>query len=180
MSPARNTWIALITAGLIVAGSFGAFAQSEHEGHHPGGVTEPTSPAPSTKSQETTPPQMGGMNCMMGGKGMPMMKMMHEMHGRMMGGGMAMQPEGDTGPASQAMNGVIARMQKDLALSFSGDVDVDFAKRLLVQHQAAVDMAKVVLVFGKDAEVKKLADGIVKANEADIASLQDWLKKQAK
>jgi uncharacterized protein (DUF305 family) len=117
---------------------------------------------------------------MMGGKDMPMMKMIQEMHGKMMGGGMAMQPEGDTGPASQAMNGVIASMQKDLALSFSGDVDVDFAKRLLVQHQAAVDMAKVVLVFGKDAEVKKIADGVVKANEADIASLQDWLKKQPK
>lgn len=180
MYPTKNIWIALVAAGLIATGPFGALAQSEHEGHHPGEVTAPTPPAPSTKPENPTEDQMGGMKCMMGGKGMPMMKMMQDMHAKMMGGGMAMQPEGDAGPASQALNGVITRMQKQLALPFSGDVDIDFAKRLIVQHQAAVDMAKTVLAFGKDAEVKKVADGVVKANEADIAILQDWLKKQPK
>ncbi len=118
---------------------------------------------------------MGGM----GGKDMPMMKMMQEMHGKMMGGGMAMQPKGDTGPSSQAFNGLIAKMNAEMALPFSGNADVDFVKRMIAHHQAAIDMAKTVLAFGKDVEVKKVAEGVVKADEADIATMQEWLKKQA-
>jgi uncharacterized protein (DUF305 family) len=174
----KSAWIAMVAAGLTLAAASGAAAQSEHEGHHPEGAPAPAAPAPSTKPESPAPAQKEGMNCMMGGRDMPMMKMMREMHGKMMGAGMSMQPEGDTGPASQATNGVIAKMQKELAIPFTGDADIDFAKRLIAQHQAAVDMAKVALVFGKDADVKKIADGVVKANEADIANLQAWLKRR--
>ena len=117
----------------------------------------------------------------MGGKEMPMMmKMMQEMHGMMMGGGMAAQPKGDKGPSSQALNGIIARMNQGMALPFSGNTDIDFAKRMIAQHQGAIDMAKVELAFGKDADVKKVAEGVVKTNEADIAAMEEWVKKQAK
>ena len=39
-------------------------------------------------------------------------------------------------------------------------------------------MAKVVLAFGKDAEVKKVAEDVIKTNEAEIVTMQEWLKKQ--
>jgi hypothetical protein len=39
-------------------------------------------------------------------------------------------------------------------------------------------MAKVVLAFGKDPEIKKLAETIVKAQEGEIAALKEWLKKR--
>ncbi len=115
---------------------------------------------------------------MMGGKDMPMMKMMQEMHGKMMGGGMAMQPQGDSGPSSQALNGLLAKMNAEMALPFSGNADVDFVKRMIPHHQGAVDMAKVVLAFGKDAGVRKVAEDVIKTNEAEIATMQEWLKKQ--
>jgi uncharacterized protein (DUF305 family) len=121
--------------------------------------------------------QKEGMGGMMGGKDMPMMKMMQEMHGKMMGG-MAVQPKGDTGPSSQALNGVIAKMNADMALPFSGNADVDFVKRMISHDQGAVDMAKVVLAFGKDENVKKVAEDVIKTNEADIAKMQGWLKQQ--
>ena len=105
--------------------------------------------------------QKEGMGCMMGGKDMPMMKMMQEMHGKMMGGGMATQPKGDTGPSSQAFNGVIAKMNAEMALPFSGNADVDFVKRMISHDQGAVDMAKVALAFGKDVEVKLLTANAV-------------------
>ena len=41
-------------------------------------------------------------------------------------------------------------------------------------------MAKVVLTYGKDPEIKKLAQGIIKAQEEEIAQMQAWLKKNAK
>jgi uncharacterized protein (DUF305 family) len=107
-----------------------------------------------------------------------MKKMMQEMHGKMMGGGMMMQPKGDTGPSSQALNGITGKMQKDMAITFTGNADVDFVKVMIPHHQAAVDTAKVVLAFGKDPEIKKLAEGVIKAEEAELASMQEWLKKQ--
>jgi uncharacterized protein (DUF305 family) len=121
--------------------------------------------------------QKEGMG-MMGGEDMPMMKMMQEMHGKMMGGGMAMQPKGDSGPSSQALNGLLAKMNAEMALPFTGNADVDFIKRMIPNHQGAVDMAKVVLAFGKDAGVRKVAEDVIKTNEAEIATMQEWLKKQ--
>jgi uncharacterized protein (DUF305 family) len=40
-------------------------------------------------------------------------------------------------------------------------------------------MAKVELAFGKDPEVKKVAEDVIKAQEEEIAWLKDWQKKQA-
>lgn len=165
-------------AALMFAAPAGAFAQSSHEGHHPGGENTPASPAPEAESEGAAPMQKGGMGRMMGGKDMPMMKMMHEMHSKMMGGGIAMQPKGDTGPASQALNGIIARMQGEMTLPFSGNADVDFVRRMISHDQGAVDMAKVVLAFGKEEKVKKIAEEVIRTNEADIAKMRTWLKQQ--
>lgn len=185
MQAMKRLSVAMAVTGLVLAATTGAFAQSGHEGHHPEGGAAPAAPAQQAQPEAAAPMQkdamggkMGGMGCMMGGKDMPMMKMMQEMHGKMMGGGMAMQPQGDTGPSSQAFNGIINKMNQDMVLPFSGNADIDFTKRLIAHHQAGVDMAKVVLAFGKDAEVKKAAEDVVKANEAEIAGLQEWLKKQ--
>ena len=49
---------------------------------------------------------------------------------------------------------------------------------MIPHHQAAVDMAKTELAFGKDPQVRKIAEEIVKTQEAKIANLQQWLKDQ--
>ncbi len=113
---------------------------------------------------------------MMSGDQMPMMKMMQEMHGKMMGGGMMMQLKGDSGPSSLAFSGVMGKMQQAMALTYTGNADVDFVKAMIPHHQGAVDMAKTVLAFGKDPEVKKMAESIIKAQEAEIGLLTEWLK----
>jgi hypothetical protein len=174
--------IATATAGLLVASITGALAQAPTDPHHPQGAPTAGAPAPQAESAPpghgVAPTEGGGMEGMMGGAQMPMMKMMQEMHGKMMGGGMAMQPKGDTGPSSQAFNGITARMQQDMAITFTGNADVDFVKGMIPLQQGAVDMAKTVLAFGKDPEVKKVAEGIINAQQADINSMKEWLKKQ--
>ena len=62
--------------------------------------------------------------------------------------------------------------------AFSGDADVDFMKQMRPHHQAAIDMAKVVLANGKDADTKKLAQEIIAAQEKEIAVIDAWLKKK--
>jgi uncharacterized protein (DUF305 family) len=65
-------------------------------------------------------------------------------------------------------------------IAFTGNADVDFVKGMIPHHQGAIDMAKVVLAFGKDPEVKKLAEGIIKAQEEEIAWMNTWLQKNGK
>ena len=38
-------------------------------------------------------------------------------------------------------------------------------------------MAKVQLQYGKDAEMRKLADSITKSQNEEIAMMRGWLKK---
>jgi uncharacterized protein (DUF305 family) len=61
---------------------------------------------------------------------------------------------------------------------FTGDAHVDFMKQMKGHHQAAIDMAKVVLANGKDDETKKLANEIITAQEKEIAMIDAWLKKK--
>ena len=84
--------------------------------------------------------------------------------------------EGD----SAATQGYKASMMTMMhtAPAFTGDADVDFMKQMKVHHQAAIDMAKVVLEHGKDAETKKLAEDIIAAQEKEIAFIDEWLKKK--
>jgi uncharacterized protein (DUF305 family) len=171
--------IATATAGLLVGSMTGALAQAPADPHHPQGAPAAgaQAPEPAPPTQGVAPMEGGGMEGMMGGGQMPM-KMMQEMHEKMMGGGMAMQPKGDAGPSSQAFNGTTAKMHQDMAITFTGNADVDFVKEMIPHHQGAVDMAKTVLAFGKDPEVKKVAEEIISAQEAEITWMKEWLKKQ--
>jgi uncharacterized protein (DUF305 family) len=112
--------------------------------------------------------------------GMPMQG--QQMPGMMQGmGGMgSMKPKGDDGPSSLALHGVNVKMHEAMNITYTGIADRDFVSGMIPHHQGAIDMAKVVLAFGKDPEVKKLAEDIIKAQEQEIAWMKSWLAKNAK
>lgn len=84
---------------------------------------------------------------------------------------------GDMGPAAMAFIDANDRMHKDMMLEYSGNADVDFIKSMIPHHQGAVDMAKIVLEHGTDPEVRKLAETVIKAQEAEIKWMKEWLAK---
>jgi uncharacterized protein (DUF305 family) len=82
----------------------------------------------------------------------------------------------DDSASTKAYQEANARMHEGMAIEFSGNADVDFARGMIAHHQGAIDMAKVELEYGKDPTLRKLAEEIVKAQEAEIADMQAWLK----
>jgi uncharacterized protein (DUF305 family) len=92
-------------------------------------------------------------------------------------GAMALLPAGDDGPSSLAFSGANNKMHRGMAITYTGKADVDFVKGMIPHHQGAIDMAKIELAFGSDPETRKLAEDIIKAQEAEIATMREWLKK---
>ncbi len=84
------------------------------------------------------------------------------------------------GPANKAYMAANDKMHKEMAVTYSGNADVDFVRSMIPHHQGAIDMAKVELQYGKDPEIRKLAEAVIKAQEAEIAEMQAWLKAHTK
>ncbi len=64
------------------------------------------------------------------------------------------------------------------AIKPSGDSDVDFVRLMLPHHQAAIDMAKIQLLYGKDPQTRRLAQEIITDQQLEIGLMQRWLKQQ--
>ncbi|GLS36387.1 hypothetical protein GCM10010869_19760 [Mesorhizobium tianshanense] len=79
-------------------------------------------------------------------------------------------------PSTDGYKAAMDKMHTDMmAIEYSGNADVDFARGMIPHHQAAIDMAKVELANGKDPEMRKLAEAVIAAQEAEIKQMQDWL-----
>ncbi len=94
------------------------------------------------------------------------------------GHNMAAPSSMSTSASNAAYEQVNAKMHKDMAVPLTGDADVDFLAGMIPHHQGAIDMAEVVLKYGKDPKVKKLAEDIVAAQKKEIAMMQAWLKEK--
>jgi len=92
--------------------------------------------------------------------------------------GMSMSaPMGDA--AHQDLMGGMDQMNSDMmAGGTATDIDVAFVCGMIPHHRGAIAMAKAELEHGDDAWAKSLAEGIIAAQEKEIADMLDWLAKQ--
>jgi uncharacterized protein (DUF305 family) len=88
-----------------------------------------------------------------------------------------------TGPnteATEAYEHANAKMHRGMTAALTGDPDLDFIQGMIPHHQGAIDMAEVVLKYGKDPATRKLAEEIIKAQTSEIAFMKEWLAKHGK
>jgi uncharacterized protein (DUF305 family) len=72
------------------------------------------------------------------------------------------------------------KMMRDMRQTFTSNADIDFVNGMIPHHQGAIDVAKVQMKYGKDAETRKLAEKIIADQEKEIAQMKAWLRKNAK
>ncbi len=82
---------------------------------------------------------------------------------------------GASGEYMQAMQGMHDDMMRGVQ---DPDPDAAFARGMIPHHRGAVDMAKIELKYGKDPELRKLAQTIIDAQEKEIKFMRDWLEKK--
>ncbi len=84
--------------------------------------------------------------------------------------------EGDMSPSSMAFMAANDKMHMDMGVALTGNADVDFIRGMIPHHQGAVDTARIVLEYGTDPEVRKFAESVIAAQEAEIAWMKSWLE----
>ncbi len=93
---------------------------------------------------------------------------------KMSQGGMSMDGKAMSRGSKDMHESMMMGMKDMDAMSMSGDTDQDFAMMMKKHHQGAVDMAKIELKHGKDAELKGMAQKIVDSQQTEIKQFEQW------
>jgi DUF305 family protein family protein len=78
---------------------------------------------------------------------------------------------------ARALAASMDKMHRDMmAPSPTGNADVDFLATMIPHHAGAVEMARLVLIHGRDPLVRRLAEEIIASQQAEIAAMEARLK----
>jgi uncharacterized protein (DUF305 family) len=81
---------------------------------------------------------------------------------------------------AQDMDTGMKKMDHDMSSApMNGNVDHDFASMMIPHHQGAIDMAEGELKYGKDPEMRHLAQTIIVDQKKEIEFMNQWIKKHA-
>ena len=78
----------------------------------------------------------------------------------------------------QLMTDAMNVMHKGMhSAGYTGEPDRDFVVMMIPHHQGAIDMAKALLLYGKDPQMRRLAQEIITDQQSEIELMQLWLKQ---
>jgi hypothetical protein len=66
----------------------------------------------------------------------------------------------------------MTKMMNDMAVKPTGDIDRDFVAMMTPHHQGAIDMAVIELRYGKNEQLKRIAQEIIVDQMQEIAAMR--------
>jgi hypothetical protein len=81
------------------------------------------------------------------------------------------------GPASEAPflaenEAAMNKMMADMNVKPTGDVDRDFVAMMIPHHQGAIDMARLMLRYGHNEQLRRLAQEIIVTQQQEIVTMR--------
>lgn len=75
----------------------------------------------------------------------------------------------------------MAKMMADMhAPGHTGNVDADFLAMMIPHHEGAVEMARLLLIHGRDPVTRKLAEDIIAGQQVEIEGMRRRLEQLRK
>jgi hypothetical protein len=78
----------------------------------------------------------------------------------------------DEAPFLKENDDAMAKMMNDMAIKPTGDIDRDFVAMMSPHHQGAVDMAVIELRYGKNEQLRRIAQEIIVDQMQEIAAMK--------
>ena len=74
---------------------------------------------------------------------------------------------------AKEMDAGMQRMMRDMHKArYSGNPDADFLAMMIPHHEGAVEMARLVLIHGRDPATRRLAEDIIASQRAEIEAMK--------
>ncbi|PSX20240.1 DUF305 domain-containing protein [Photobacterium kishitanii] len=89
------------------------------------------------------------------------------------------QDKRDIANSEEMMTKSMKIMHNMMEVKLTGNPNIDFMAGMLPHHEAAVEMAEVIMPYLKDQSTKTFAKNIIKAQLKEIAFMKKWLKEHA-
>lgn len=80
-------------------------------------------------------------------------------------------------PSQQMHRSMMGGMQQMQGMQLSGDVDKDFVRMMRMHHLQGIEMARIELEKGDDAQAKQMARKIMDEQQKDVAEFDRWLQR---
>ena len=78
----------------------------------------------------------------------------------------------DERPFLAENDAAMAKMMAAMDIKPSGDVDADFVAMMVPHHQGAIDMAQAQLRYGRNEQLRRLAQEIIVTQQQEIAAMR--------
>ena len=66
----------------------------------------------------------------------------------------------------------MTKMMVDMGIRPSGDVDADFVAMMVPHHQGAIEMAQAELRYGRNEQLRRMAQEIIVTQQQEIAAMR--------
>lgn len=84
--------------------------------------------------------------------------------------------QNEDSPFVREMNAGMERMMRDMhAPGYTDNPDIDFLAMMIPHHEGAVEMARLVLIYGGDPPTRRLAEEIISGQQTEIEAMKSRL-----